>query len=374
MTRARAITAGARRARAITAGALLALVVALVATAAPARERPAEIGRMAAEGAVTLAASGSSHAIITVSGLRPGQSVAGSVALANVGESRGRLTLLRTRIVDSPGRFGGRLSEALLLRVEEIGGGSWTGPLAGPDALDLGIMEPGEGRSYRLTLTLPDSGPAGRDNAVQGSSVTIDWAWATESVGPPSATPTPTATPGTPGPGTTPGATPGTTPGATPATAPERPLPARAAPAPRLQLRIPHQRVLGTRGVTLYGNCDRPCLLSLGARIQTSPLARASARTLLARRVFRGLHIRRSLPSKGTAEGRLRLRLTPRAVRTLKRTLHHRGRVAVVIDARVRGSGGGTRTVTRRIVLKRAERTLPARRRAPTGGRAAPER
>jgi hypothetical protein len=337
------------RARAIAAGALLALAVALVATAAPARERPAEIGRMAAAGAITLAASGSSHAIITVSGLRPGQSVAGSVALANVGESRGRLTLLRTRIVDAPGRFGGRLSEALLLRVEEIGGGSWTGPLAGPEALDLGIMEPGEGRSYKLTLTLPDSGPAGRDNAVQGSSVTIDWAWATESVGRPVATPTPTATPGAPGPG------------ATPATAPERPLPVRAGPAPRLELRIPHQRVLGTRGVTLYGNCDRPCLLSLGARIQTSPLARASARTLLARRVFRGLGIRRSLPSKGTAEGRIRLRLTPRAVRTLKRTLRHRGRVAVVIDARVRGSAGGSRTVSRRIVLKRAERSSATR-------------
>ena len=99
---------------------------------------------MAAEGAVTLAAAGSSH---HPHRLRPapGQSVGGNVALANVGESRGRLTLLRTRLVDTPGRFGGRLSDALLLRVEEIGGGSWTGPLTGPDALDLGVMEPGEG-------------------------------------------------------------------------------------------------------------------------------------------------------------------------------------------------------------------------------------
>ncbi len=145
--------------------------------------------------------------------------------------------------------------------------------------------------------------------------------------------------------------------GPQPAVSSEAPLPVRR--APRLQLRIPHQRVLGTRGITLYGNCDRPCLLSLRARIQTSPLARASARTLLRRRVFHGLGIRRSLPSKGTAEGRIRLRLTPRAVRTLKRALHHRGRVAVVIDARVRGSGGATRTVTRRIVLKRAPRTPP---------------
>jgi hypothetical protein len=222
--------------------------------------------------------------------------------------------------------------------------------------LDLGVMEPGEGRSYRLTLTLPDTGPAGRDNAVQGSSVTIDWAWATEAVGPPAATPTPTATAAPPGP-TTPGP-------ATPATAPERPLPVRGG-APRLELRIPHQRVLGTRGIWMFGSCDRPCRIAFKARIQTSPLARASARTLLRRRVFRSLGASRRLPSKGTGERRIRLRLTPRAVRTLKRTMHVRGRVAIVIDARVRGAGGA-RTVTRRIVLKRAERSTAA------GGRQAP--
>ncbi len=340
------------RARALGVGALLALVVALVATAAPARERPAELGRMAAEGAVTLAAAGSSHAILTASGLRPGQSVAGNVALANVGESQGRLTLLRTGMVDTPGRFGGRLSDALLLRVEEIGGGSWTGPLAGPDALDLGIMEPGEGRSYRLTLTLPDTGPAGRDNSVQGSSVTIDWAWATESLGGPPPVTTPTATPS---PGTTPppGATPAPDATAPPPPAPEPELPVRQAPL--LDLRIPHQRVLATRGISMYGSCDRPCRITFRARIQTSPLSRAPARTLLRRHVFRSLGAARRLPSTG-GERRIRLRLTPRAVRTIKRTMHRHGRVAVVIDARVRGAGGA-RTVTRRIVLKRAERT-----------------
>ena len=327
------------------AGALLALAVALVATAAPARERPAQLGRMAAAGAVTLSASDSSVSLIHVSGLRPGQSVGGNVALANVGESRGRLSLLRTRMVDTPGRFGGRLSDALLLRVEQIGGGSWTGPLAGPDALDLGVIEPGEGRSYRLTLTLPDTGPGGRDNAVQGSSVTIDWAWATETIVTPAATPPAAATP-------PPAATP-------PATTP----PATVAPArggPRLQLRIPHQRVLGTRGISMYGSCDRACRITFRARIETAARARAAGRTLLGRRVFRSRRTARRLPGTG-AERRIRLRLTRRAVRTLKRTLHKRGRVAVVIAARARGAGGA-RTVTRRIVLKRAARTAPRRR------------
>jgi hypothetical protein len=77
------------------------------------------------------------------------------------------------------------------------------------------------------------------------------------------------------------------------------------------------------------------------------------------RRVFRSLGGQRRLPSTGTAERRIRLRLTPRAVRTLKRTMHHRGRVAVVIVARVRGTGD-TRNVTRRIVLKRPQRKSEA--------------
>ena len=347
--------------RLVALGVVIALAIALVASAAPARERPAELGRMAATGAVTLAGASGSSAIIHATGLMPGQSVSGNVALANVGDSRGRLSLLRTGMVDVPGRFGGRLSDALQLRVEEAGGDAWTGPLAGPEILDLGVIEPGEGRSYRLTLTLPDTGPAGRDNAVQGSSVTIDWAWATEAIGPPPAA-TPTATP-EPGGGATAGAPP--TPGATPpAVVPEQPLPVRRG-APRLELRIPHQRVLGTRGINVFGRCDRPCRVTFRARIQTSPLARASARTLLRRRVFRALGAPRRLPIKGAAERQIRLRLTPRAIRTLKHTMRLRGRVAIVVQARVRGAGGA-RTVTRRIVLKRAERTVPS------GGRRAP--
>ena len=312
------------RARAIAAGALLALVVALVATAAPARERPAELGRMAAEGAVTLAAAGSSHAIITAGGLRPGQSVGGNVALANVGESRGRLTLLRTRMVDTPGRFGGRLSDALLLRVEEVGGGSWTGPLAGPDALDLGVMEPGEGRSYRLTLTLPDTGPAGRDNAVQGSSVTIDWAWATESLGGPARDPdrhAAAATPAPPGP---------------PAAAARRP---RHADRPSRRCRCAGRRscTCASRASACSPRAGSRCTAAATARAgspsgrgsETSPLARASGAhaaapaACSASSAARGGCRARGRPSGGCACGSRRARS-----RTLKRTMHYKARVA----------------------------------------------
>ena len=326
---------GRQRLRAlISAAATVLVAVAVVAGAAPARERPAELGRMAASGAVRLAAHTS---VIHAEGLRPGQSVSGTVALANVGERPGRLSLLRTRLADVPGRFGGPLSRALVLRVEQLGGGNWTGPLTGPDTLDLGTMAPGEGRTYRLTLTFPDTGQHGSDNAFQGSSVTIDWAWATEQI---AVTPTPTPTP-------TPTAI------AVPVKPPVRPV--TPAGAPRLELQIPHQRVLGTRGITMYGSCDRACRITFRATIRTAPRARISrARILMRSRIFRSRGAARRLPAN--AQRQIRLRLTKRAVRRLKRALHHRGRVAVVIKARVRGAGGA-RTVTRRIVLKRAART-----------------
>ena len=252
-------------------------------------------------------------------------------------------------MVDTPGRFGGRLSDALLLRVEEIGGGSWTGPLAGPDALDLGVMEPGEGRSYRLTLTLPDTGPArprqrrpglvGDDRLGVGDRVR-------RAAARPRRPPTADRRRATPPP-----AAAARRPGARdrargPAARARRAAAGAAHPAPA---RARHARDL------VYGSCDRPCRITFRARIQTSPLARASARTLLRRRVFRALGAAAAAAEQGRAERRIRLRLTPRAVRTLKRTMHRRGRVAVVIEARVRGAGGA-RTVTRRIVLKRAER------------------
>src|SRR5206468_12799129 len=113
-------------------------------------------------------------------------------------------------LTDVPGRGGGRLSRALVLRIARVGGTAvWTGPLADEPTLDLGALPAGASRSYRLTVTLPDTGrppgPLAGDNALMGSSVTVDWLWGVEAGA--AATPTPTPGPGatpTPGPSVTP--------------------------------------------------------------------------------------------------------------------------------------------------------------------------
>jgi hypothetical protein len=300
---------------------------------------------MAAAGAVTLAGSDDSTAILHAERLRPGQSASGRVTLGNVGETPGRLSLLRTGMLDVPGRGGGRLSDVLSLQVDELGGAAprliWAGGLRGPDVIDLGLLPAGSTQTYRLTVTLPDTGlppgPLGGDNALQGASVTVDWTWATESSVPPTPTPTPT-----------PSATPTVTPAPTPVGLPT----VIGGGAPRFDLRIPHQRVIKTRGISVFGTCDEPCQVTFRARIKTAPpRAKASARTLLRRGVFRSKGADRRLP--GGTERRMMLKLSRRGYRTLKRAIHRRGRAAVVVIARVRGAGGA-RTVKRRIVLKRA--------------------
>ena len=66
------------------------------------------------------------------------------------------------------------------------------------------------------------------------------------------------------------------------------------------------------------------------------------------RRLFRGERRGRILPV--TSERALKLKLSRRGRGVLRRTLDTRGRVAVVITARVRGADG-TRKVRKRIVL-----------------------
>jgi hypothetical protein len=114
-----------------------------------------------------------------------------------------------------------------------------------------------------------------------------------------------------------------------------------------LTLRIPWQRVMTTRGITVWGTCDRVCRLTFTAKVQTAP-RHGRARTAMALKVFRVAGSRRTL--EPGHEHRIKLRLTPRAVVRLHSVLLTRGRAAVLVNAKVRSSLG-TATVKRRIVI-----------------------
>jgi hypothetical protein len=341
-----------------SAAASLAVAVVCAAGVATARERPAELGRMAAAGAVQLSSPSDGHAVLDVRALRPGQSVSGTVTLANVGDAPGRLTLAQSGLLDVPGRGGGLLSRALRLRVEDAGNALlvYDGAPAGLGLADLGTIADGESRAYRFTATLPDQGrppgPLSGDNAFQGASMRVDWTWGADSPAPPVVPPTTTPVPpvSTPAPPAPP-----VTPPAPPVAPPAPQVVGGSGGAPRLVLRIPRQRVIATRGITLFGTCDEPCGVRFAASIATAPKRARLSRVLMRRKVFRGTRVERRLAPG--AEKAIKLKLTRRGLKTLKRTLRRKRRAAVTVIATVRGSGG-VGTVRRRIVLVNRGSTL----------------
>jgi len=129
-----------------------------------------------ASGALSISNDREGHAVLSASGLVPGRSVTGTVTV-DAGSSA--LTLSETAPVDAPGPRGGRLSDRLALRVDDVTTPAaprllYSGPLAGLPSTALGA---GLGaRTYRFTVTFSDSGP-GDVNRFMASSTSIGFLW-----------------------------------------------------------------------------------------------------------------------------------------------------------------------------------------------------
>lgn len=327
-----------KRADVLALAATLLIVLGTVAGGVLAHDRPARMERLAAADGV-LALSNSLHggAIITATGLLPGQARSGSITVGNTGDVDGTLALARTWMQDVPGPYGGRLSDVVTLLIEDISATTprevLYGELGGLERTALETLPAGSERTYRFTVAFPDSGPHGADNAYIGSALRIDYEWRAEAL--------PTGAAETPVP--TPVATPPPSGGGDPDPPPVPPG------APRITIRVPHQRVMHTDAVRVFARCDVACRVRFSGRAVTAPRGRRARRAvLMRRRLFRGERRGRILPV--TSERALKLKLSRRGRGVLRRTLDTRGRVAVVITARVRGADG-TRKVRKRIVL-----------------------
>ena len=143
----------------------------------------------AATGSLSLVDSLNSGAILSVTGVAPGQSTSGEVTITNSGSLDGALTLESEALAEVPGLGGGRLSERLELVVLEPGAGVvYQGPYGALGRRSLGSIAAGQGRRYRFTATLPEGGvpvsPSAGDNAYQGARLTSAFRWTASSSGP----------------------------------------------------------------------------------------------------------------------------------------------------------------------------------------------
>jgi hypothetical protein len=139
-------------------------------------------------GSLTLSNDKEGSAILSLGGMRPGDSVTDTVTLGNTGSLDGDLALSTSNLVDTPGGGGGALSGELDLRVRDVtNAGSpatvYDGKLDALSATALGTLAAGASRVYEFRVSFPDAGP-GAENAYQGSAMSVQFDWTAVNSGP----------------------------------------------------------------------------------------------------------------------------------------------------------------------------------------------
>lgn len=129
-------------------------------------------GNVFTAGNLTLVNSSGGMYVVEASGLRPGQSVAGTLKLTNEGDFTAGCFMSVGSVADTPSSPG--LSGALALKVEDVTGAAqtvWTGPLESLTSAFIGRLAVGETRTFRVTVSFP---PASADPRLQGATTAIE--------------------------------------------------------------------------------------------------------------------------------------------------------------------------------------------------------
>jgi hypothetical protein len=166
--------------------AVAAVVLVLLGTVAYAavlpRNDPAAKHLLRASGRIKIRNSRGGDALVGMRGMLPGDHVAGSVQIGNGSRRlRARFYLGLSRLVETQGRGGGRLSYRLVLTVKRLSPRRrpqlvYSGPLREMPLLKLGIFRPHETRRYRFTVLFPESGP-GMDDRFQAATTSLQFTW-----------------------------------------------------------------------------------------------------------------------------------------------------------------------------------------------------
>lgn len=125
-----------------------------------------------ATASIQLGSSAANQAIVAASGMRPGDSRQGTIAIANKGAAAGAVSL------KAAGLTGSALAAAIDFKLEDVtGGGSaqkWSGKLGAFESADLGSFAAGSTREYRFTLSWPS---ASNEASLQGASTSLTFQW-----------------------------------------------------------------------------------------------------------------------------------------------------------------------------------------------------
>jgi len=273
---------------------LVLLALAALAAVALAQVEGAPAARLtatAAAGSFEVTNSDAGQPIFAATNIAPGGSADGTVTIEDTGSAAAALVLRRGETVDSPGLGGGLLSDRLRLTVVDVTVPGaphtvYSGPLATMADQPAGELEAGEARTFEFTATLPDAGEPSFENAVQGASTTVAYAWI--------------ATEASEGGGGSPGGA-STGNGGAGDVAGQRAV---------LELTVPKVRsALRAGRLVAWTHCDEACRLTVSGRLRASAAGH-----------HRGARIRFT-QKRFAAPGRQRLRIP--IPRKLRAWLHH---------------------------------------------------
>ena len=165
-------------------GALVAAVAVAVGSSASFTASSANPSNTFAAGTLSILNSNEGTAILTASGMKPGDTTTGTVDIQNTGSLSGAFTVSRSGIVDSDG--ANPMSAKLDLVVKDCGDFSsgtptcdvgdpvkYTGTIAAMGSTALGTFAANEKHRYEFAVTFNSSA----NNAYQGDSSSVQFDW-----------------------------------------------------------------------------------------------------------------------------------------------------------------------------------------------------
>ena len=165
--------------------AAAAVVLVLLGTVAYAAVRPGndDAAKQLPQrsGRIRIKNSRGGDALVGMQGMLPGDQTSGTVKIGNASKVRARFYLGLSRLVETQGVGGGRLSYRLILTVKRVSTHRrpqliYTGPLRQMPMVKLGVFRPRETRTYRFAVLFPAGGTS-VDDRFQGASTSLQFTW-----------------------------------------------------------------------------------------------------------------------------------------------------------------------------------------------------
>jgi spore coat-associated protein N len=170
----------------IAMGGMMVAAAVYVGTGANFNATSANPNTLIDAGSVAVTDSLPGSSILTVSPMKPGSTSSATVSISNSGTVAETMALANANLVNTPASPA--LSAKLTLLVQDLGDPSCTtscptpvtmysGALGSMGTVALGTFAVAATHQYKFSVTFPDGGSGGADNAYGGSSTRLDYRW-----------------------------------------------------------------------------------------------------------------------------------------------------------------------------------------------------